>query len=96
MAVRLGRQSRLFEADPLRVWAVVNEEVFDHIVGDLKVMCEQIDWLFKLIELPNVNLQILRTHQGAHPGITGAFSVVNLRWITCVARQSSRATPTHT
>lgn len=77
VAVRLGRQSRLFEADPLRVWAVINEEVFEHVVGDLNVMREQVDWLFKLIELPNVNLQILRTHRGAHPGITGAFSVLS-------------------
>jgi hypothetical protein len=76
VAVRLGRQSRLFEADPLWVWAVINEEVLAHIVGDLHVMREQVEWLLKLIEQPNVNLQILRTHQGAHPGVDGAFSVL--------------------
>lgn len=76
VAVRLARQARLFEADPLRVWAVINEEVLTHIMGDLKVMREQVEWLLKLIELPNVNLQILRTHQGAHPGVVGAFGVL--------------------
>lgn len=40
-------------------------------------MREQIAWLFKLIELPNVNLQILRTSEGAHPGVTGGFSVLS-------------------
>jgi hypothetical protein len=77
VAVRMARQARLFEANPLRVWAVINEEVLMHLVGDLGVMREQVNWLFKLIELPNVNLQILRTGQGAHPGVTGAFSMLS-------------------
>ncbi|HEX6357566.1 helix-turn-helix transcriptional regulator [Actinophytocola sp.] len=77
VAVRLARQARLFEADPLRVWAVINEEVLTHLVGDLHVMREQMNWLLELIELPNVNLQILRAHHGAHPGVTGAFSVLS-------------------
>jgi hypothetical protein len=77
VAVRLARQARLFEAKPLRVWAVINEEVLTHVVGDLNIMREQIAWLFKLIELPNVNLQILRTSYGAHPGVTGGFSVLS-------------------
>jgi hypothetical protein len=77
VAVRLARQARLFEAEPLRVWALINEEVLVHMVGNLGVMREQIEWLFKLIELPNVNLQILRTSQGAHPGVTGAFTMIS-------------------
>lgn len=77
VAVRLARQARLFESDPLRVWAVINEEVLTHIVGNLHVMREQVDWLFKLIELSNVNLQIMRTDAGAHPGVIGAFSVLS-------------------
>lgn len=77
VAVRLARQARLFEADPLRVWAVINEEVLGHLVGDLHIMREQVEWLLRLIELPNVNLQILQAHVGAHSGITGAFSVLS-------------------
>jgi hypothetical protein len=77
VAVRLARQARLFEADPLRVWAIVHEEVLGHIVGDLKVMREQVTWLRTLVELPNVNLQILRTDQGAHPGVAGSFSMLS-------------------
>lgn len=77
VAVRLARQARLFESDPLRVWAVINEEVLTHIVGNLHVMREQVEWLFKLIELPNVNVQFLRTEAGAHPGVNGAFSVLS-------------------
>jgi transcriptional regulator with XRE-family HTH domain len=77
VAVRLARQARLFESDPLRVWAVINEEVPMHIVGDLHIMRAQVQWLLELIELPNVNLQILRSDVGAHPGITGAFSILS-------------------
>lgn len=77
VAVRLARQARLFESDPLRVWAVINEEVLMHLVGGLHVMREQVDWLLRLTELPNVNLQILRTERGAHPGVNGAFSVLS-------------------
>ncbi|HEV8559246.1 MAG TPA: helix-turn-helix transcriptional regulator [Actinophytocola sp.] len=77
VAVRMARQARLFEASPLRVWAIVNEEVLMHVVGDLGVMREQVRWLFRLIELPHVNLQILRTGQGAHPGVTGSFSMLS-------------------
>jgi transcriptional regulator with XRE-family HTH domain len=77
VAVRVARQARLFEAEPLQVWAVINEEVLVHLIGDLGVMREQIAWLFKLIELPNVNLQILRTSHGAHPGVAGAFTMLS-------------------
>jgi transcriptional regulator with XRE-family HTH domain len=77
VAVRLARQARLFEANPLRVWAVLNREVLTHIVGDLHVMREQVEWLLRLIELPNVNLQFLRSEVGAHPGVTGSFSVLS-------------------
>jgi transcriptional regulator with XRE-family HTH domain len=77
VAVRLARQARLFESEPLRVWAVINEEVLTHIVGDLHVMREQVAWLLRLIELPNVNLQFLHRNAGAHPGVTGSFSLLS-------------------
>lgn len=76
VSVRLARQARLFEADPLQVWAIMHEEVLMHIVGNLHVMREQVEWLRTLIELPNVNLQLLRTDCGAHPGVSGSFSLL--------------------
>jgi transcriptional regulator with XRE-family HTH domain len=82
VSVRLARQARLFEANPIEVWAVMSEHVLQHVVGNMHVMREQLRWLQRLEELPNVNMQFLPRSFGAHPGMRGAFSILSFPELT--------------
>ncbi len=75
--LRMARQSALTrEPDPLQLWAIIGESVLDAVVGSPAVMHEQISHLLKLSELPNVDIQILPASKATHPGLSGAFAIV--------------------
>src|SRR5829696_7498847 len=48
----------------------------DRLVGGPKVMLEQLHYLAEVAALPNVTLQVLPFEKGAHPGVAGAFSLI--------------------
>ncbi|MFJ6214578.1 helix-turn-helix domain-containing protein [Streptomyces sp. NPDC092296] len=76
-AVRTQRQQRLTAADdPLELWAVMDESVILRPVGGREVMREQILHLLKAAQMPNVNLQVYPLAKGVHPGLRGAFTIL--------------------
>ncbi|MFJ6212508.1 helix-turn-helix domain-containing protein [Streptomyces sp. NPDC092296] len=75
--VRMQRQQRLRGADPLEnFWAVVDEAALRRVVGSREVMAAQLAHLADVCEEPHVNLQVIPFEKGAHPGMTGAFSIL--------------------
>ncbi|MGJ5897629.1 XRE family transcriptional regulator [Streptomyces sp. V2] len=74
---RLARQARLRSDRPLEVWAVVHESVLRQLVGGSAVMRAQLEHLRDMAGRPNVKLQVLPFHVGAHAGMTGAFTIVS-------------------
>jgi transcriptional regulator with XRE-family HTH domain len=81
--VRIERQRRLTEENPLSLWAIVDEAALRHPVGGAEVMQAQLDHLIQQSQLPNVNLQVVAMERGAHVGMLGAFSILefpNARW----------------
>jgi hypothetical protein len=77
LEIRMARQSALTRrANPLHVWLIIAETVLDTIIGTPEVMLDQMKHLLKLAELPNIDLQILPAIKGAHPGLTGAFAIL--------------------
>jgi transcriptional regulator with XRE-family HTH domain len=57
--VRLGRQRRLTESDPLQLWAVVDEIALHRQVGEAAVMYEQLLTLVERTKLRNVAVQVI-------------------------------------
>ncbi|OIV36533.1 transcriptional regulator [Mangrovactinospora gilvigrisea] len=76
--VRLARQARITTDErPMRFWAVVDEAALHRQVGGNKVMGEQMRRLLEMSELPHVTIQVVPFDIGAHPGMTGAFSIMS-------------------
>ncbi|MFF9626174.1 helix-turn-helix domain-containing protein [Streptomyces griseosporeus] len=77
LKVRLRRQHRIYDpAGPLRLWAVLDESVLRRVVGTPDIMREQLEHLNALGAEPNVTVQVLPFAGGAHPGLSGRFSIV--------------------
>jgi transcriptional regulator with XRE-family HTH domain len=74
--VRMQRQERIHGEDPVDLWAVIDEAALTRTVGNPDVMRSQLEHLAQLCELPHINIQVLPFRSGAHPGMTGAFSIL--------------------
>ncbi|TYK47304.1 helix-turn-helix domain-containing protein [Actinomadura decatromicini] len=57
--VRMRRRDLLRQARPLELSVVLDEAVLQRRIGDRKVMREQLDYLCRMTDLPNVTVQIL-------------------------------------
>ncbi|WP_066954228.1 helix-turn-helix domain-containing protein [Streptomyces lushanensis] len=77
VGVRLRRQDRINSTDnPLRLWAVVDEAALRRVVGNRRLMREQLEHLVEQSQLPHVTVQVLPFDMGAHPGISGHYAVL--------------------
>ncbi|MFI6005232.1 helix-turn-helix domain-containing protein [Streptomyces sp. NPDC051366] len=76
--VRLRRQHRAHHpARPFRLWAVLDESSLRRTVGSPKIMREQLEYLNHLGAQPHITVQTLPHEAGAHPGISGQFSILD-------------------
>ncbi|GIG91723.1 transcriptional regulator [Plantactinospora endophytica] len=73
---RLKRQEVLARAEPLRVWAIIDQSVLHRRVGSADVIRDQLQHLAKLTKSPNLTVQVLPYDVGAHPGMHGAFAIM--------------------
>ncbi|MFD4373931.1 helix-turn-helix domain-containing protein [Streptomyces sp. NPDC058486] len=75
--VRTRRQDRIRDDErPLRLWAVIDEAALHRVVGNRQVMVEQLEHLVEQSHLPHVTVQVLPFDTGAHPGISGQYSIL--------------------
>lgn len=75
--VRMKRQDRIYGEDELgSLWVVIDEAVLRREVGSKQVMADQLFQLLELSGRPNINLQVIPFTHGAHPGMTGTFSLM--------------------
>lgn len=74
--VRLARQERLSDEQPLHVWAVLSEAVLLQQVGGSEVMNAQLNHLLASSENPNVTVQVLPFSRGAHASMFGPYVVL--------------------
>ncbi|MFD4694243.1 helix-turn-helix domain-containing protein [Streptomyces sp. NPDC058463] len=78
LKVRLRRQHRIYDpARPLRLWLVLEESALRRVVGSPDVMREQLEHLKAFSAEPHVTVQVLPYTAGAHPGLSGQFSILH-------------------
>ncbi|RCG27374.1 XRE family transcriptional regulator [Sphaerisporangium album] len=74
--LRMARKQRLVQAEPLGLWAVLDEAVLTRRVGGSKVMGAQLRHLVDIGRQPNVTIQVLPAELGAHPAMEGPFYIL--------------------
>jgi hypothetical protein len=74
--VRMTRQQVLSQDRPLRLSVVLDEAALQRQVGGREVMREQLRHLVAAAGRPNLELQVLPNAVGAHPAITGEFTIL--------------------
>jgi transcriptional regulator with XRE-family HTH domain len=76
--LRMARQSilrRMIDPPTLRV--ALRDSILRNPVGGNAVMADQLDRLAEVSELPNVDLRIVPTSAGFHPGlVSGSFTIL--------------------
>ncbi|MEX0171981.1 helix-turn-helix domain-containing protein [Streptomyces sp. LMG1-1-1.1] len=77
VTVRTRRQDRIRDEErPLRLWAVIDEGALHRIVGSRQLMVQQLEHLIEQSHLPHVTVQVIPFEMGAHPGISGQYSIL--------------------
>lgn len=75
--VRMERQKVLHRPGPLRLSAVIGEQVLHRPAGGRDVMRAQLRHLCEAAEAENVTVRLLPYAAGEHPGMTGAFTILS-------------------
>jgi hypothetical protein len=75
VSLRIARQEILTHPAAPQFWAVIEEASLWRLNGR-SVMQEQIDHLITMAELPNVALQVIPIHSGAHVALGGPFTIL--------------------
>ncbi|MGW5414275.1 helix-turn-helix domain-containing protein [Actinomadura geliboluensis] len=74
--LRMARTEYLMSDDGPKFWAVLNEAVIRRKVGGSRTMRQQLRHLGEMAKLPNVTLQVLPFEAGAHPAMSGSFTIL--------------------
>jgi hypothetical protein len=74
--LRTRRRSLLTSDDAPKLTFVLDEPVVGRLVGGPAVMSRQLRHLIDMADLPNVTVHVVPLAAGPHPGMRGAFEVV--------------------
>ncbi|MGM1064026.1 helix-turn-helix domain-containing protein [Saccharothrix sp. Mg75] len=74
--LRAERQRRLTGPAPLRLRVILDEGVFDRLVGDAGARVGQVDHLVEMSRRPNVVVQLMPKSAGLYRGMDQPFSVL--------------------
>jgi transcriptional regulator with XRE-family HTH domain len=74
--VRMSRQRVLSGDSPLELAVILDEAALERQVGGAAVMRTQLRHLVEIAEQPNVQVQVLPNAAGAHPAVTGEFTIL--------------------
>ncbi|MGH3218316.1 MAG: helix-turn-helix domain-containing protein [Streptosporangiaceae bacterium] len=74
--VRMSRQRVLSGDSPLELAVILDEAALERQVGGAGVMRAQLVHLVEVAGRPNVRLQVLPNAAGAHPAVTGEFTIL--------------------
>lgn len=72
---RLCRQSILMGRQPPEMLALVDELVLHRVIGDRDVLRRQLEHLVKLSQQRHISIRVI-PNEGAHPGMTGDFELI--------------------
>jgi hypothetical protein len=74
---RMNRQAVLTHDDPIRLWAIIDEDVLHRPVGGTDMMRTQLVRLAAATKRRNVTIQVVPRSVGAHGGMCAGFMVLD-------------------
>jgi hypothetical protein len=78
VTVRMARQQRVFERrNPPQIRLILGEQALNPAVGPPGIMSAQLEHLRQRSTVPGVEVRILPFTAGLHPGVFGAFSLLD-------------------
>jgi transcriptional regulator with XRE-family HTH domain len=77
VGLRMQRQRLLTYEDPPLLWAVIDENAVTRPFGSAEDLREQLQRLIDTGPLDHVEVQILPTSVGPHPGLSGSFVILD-------------------
>lgn len=75
-AVRVGRREAITRANPMTFTAVLGECSLRQIIGDKRIMIDQLRHLLDMGERTNIDLRVLPYTSGWHPALEGPFTLI--------------------
>ncbi|MCT2588243.1 helix-turn-helix domain-containing protein [Actinophytocola gossypii] len=76
VATRIGRRDVLTKRNPADILVLLGRGALNQEIGGRQVMIEQLRHLLEMAARPNVDLRIVPDHRGWHPGLEGAFTLI--------------------
>jgi len=77
VGLRMARQARLAEAEPVTLAVVIDEAALSRPIGGRSAMRDQLAHLITMSHRPNVTIQVLPFKVGGHAAAGGPFSVLH-------------------
>jgi hypothetical protein len=75
--LRMARQTIIDRNQALHLWMVLDESTLRRMIGGPALMQQQLRHLIKLAEHPRIDLQVLLMSTGAHPALSGSFTIMS-------------------
>lgn len=90
VSVRIGRREVIQPPKPAQMVALIGQGVFYQDIGGRDVTLEQINYLLEMSRRPNIDLRIIPYGIGWHPGLEGAFTLIESAGATPVVFLENR------
>lgn len=76
IATRIGRRDVITKEQPAELLVLLGQSALNQDVGGPEVTAAQLRHLLEMARRPNVDLRIVPDHRGWHPGLEGAFTLI--------------------
>lgn len=73
---RIARRDILSKFRPAQFRVVIDEAALRRVVGGRQVMRAQLEYLFHMAQLPNIDIQVLPFEAGAHSALAAPFTIL--------------------
>jgi transcriptional regulator with XRE-family HTH domain len=91
-AVRIGRRETITrDHNPVEFVALIGEGALRQIVGDIQIMIEQLCYLLRMAERPNIELRVVPYSSGWRPALEGAFTLFEQDGKTVIHLENRRS-----
>lgn len=75
---RIGRRNVITKGKPANLLVLLGQNVLNQDVGGSQVTARQIQYLLEMARRPNIELRIMPSHCGWHPGLEGEFALIEV------------------